>query len=800
MSDNNSDLSNFSLLELFAMEVESQAASLVENLLALETILEAKTIKSTAEIKPTLEALMRAFHSIKGAARVVQMDAGVRLAHLMEDCFVGAMNETITLHGENIDCFLKGVDCLQKLAQSSEIPQEDINQILEEIGHILNRRSSDHVLKTVSESPPQLSLDDVFPHDNNTTPADEPNSSALTWQPLEEEEIISNVDIVKSGFFSGIDSADSSSLLSQITPQVNNDRFVRVSSENLNRLMGLAGEALVEATALGPLTDSLMAVKKNQWELSKLLELLQLALVKSQLNQEGENYLTLVKRKERECREILSDRLSALESFAYRSVNLSDRLYREVIASHMRPFSDGVQGLPRMVRDLAKELHKSVKFELIGKSTPVDRDILRKLEVPLTHILRNAIDHGIETTQERIEKGKPGTATLRLEAVHRFGMLSITVSDDGRGIDLEKLRETVTKKQLATVEMSKQFTENELIEFIFLPGFSTANQVTEISGRGVGLNIAKTMVEEVGGNLQAISKPGKGMSFHFQLPLTLSVIRTLLVEISGECYAFPLTRIDQAIRLHQTEISYVENRQYFTLNNHNIGLVRADQVLDLPQSKFGSESFSVVIISDQLNRYGLVVDQLLGEKNLVIRPLDHRLGKVQDVSAAAILEDGSPVLILDVLDLVRSIDKVLTTASLAQATYEPDISWKGSAKRILVIDDSPTVREMERKILQNQGYIVDGAIDGMEGWNALVSGKYDLVITDIDMPRLNGIKLVNHIKKHPQLKSTPVIIVSYKDREDDRLQGLEAGADYYLTKSSFHDDTLINAVRNLLGT
>ena len=534
--------------------------------------------------------------------------------------------------------------------------------------------------------------------------------------------------------------------------------------------------------------------------MSKLLELLQLALVKSQLNQEGENYLTLVKRKERECREILSDRLSALESFAYRSVNLSDRLYREVIASHMRPFSDGVQGLPRMVRDLAKELHKSVKFELIGKSTPVDRDILRKLEVPLTHILRNAIDHGIETTQERIEKGKPGTATLRLEAVHRFGMLSITVSDDGRGIDLEKLRETVTKKQLATVEMSKQFTENELIEFIFLPGFSTANQVTEISGRGVGLNIAKTMVEEVGGNLQAISKPGKGMSFHFQLPLTLSVIRTLLVEISGECYAFPLTRIDQAIRLHQTEISYVENRQYFTLNDHNIGLVRADQVLDLPQSKFSSESFSVVIISDQLNRYGLVVDQLLGEKNLVIRPLDHRLGKVQDVSAAAILEDGSPVLILDVLDLVRSIDKVLTTACLAQATYEPDISWKGSAKRILVIDDSPTVREMERKILQNQGYIVDGAIDGMEGWNALVSGKYDLVITDIDMPRLNGIKLVNHIKKHPQLKSTPVIIVSYKDREDDRLQGLEAGADYYLTKSSFHDDTLINAVRNLLGT
>jgi two-component system sensor histidine kinase and response regulator WspE len=720
----------------------------------------------------------------------------------MEDCFSGAINETIILRIEHIDYLLKAVDFFRKIAQVSEAEitpwlaheNDNLKQILEELGSILSRRSSD---RSVS----RISLDDVFPQQDPPNP--QPTEPApLVWQPPEEEEesnLTNSHTFSNSGFFPDLESSDSSSFLSQISPQVNSDRFVRVSAENLNRLMGLAGEALVEATALGPFTDSLLSLKRNQLELSKLLEQLQLSLVKYQLHQESENYLTLIKRKERECREILGDRLSALESFAYRSVNLSDRLYREVIASHMRPFSDGVQALLRMVRDLSKELNKVVKFEIIGKSTPVDRDILKKLEVPLTHILRNALDHGIETSQERLEQGKNPVAHLRLEAAHRFGMLSITIADDGRGINLEKLRQTVIDKQLVTVEMGQQLSETELLEFIFLPGFSTANQVTEISGRGVGLNIAKTMVEEVGGNLQAISKLGRGTSFHFQLPLTLSVIRTLLVEISGECYAFPLTRIEQAIRLHQSEINYVENRQNFILNGHNIGLIRADQVLDLSPSKFISESFSVVIISDQLNRYGLVVDQFLGEKNLVIRPLDNRLGKVQDISAAAILEDGSPVLILDVLDLVRSIDKVLTTTSLSQATYEPDGTWKTAAKRILVIDDSPTVREMERKILINQGYLVDGAVDGMEGWNALVSGKYDLVITDIDMPRLNGIKLVNHIKKHPQLKSTPVIIVSYKDREDDRLQGLEAGADYYLTKSSFHDDTLINAVADLLG-
>jgi two-component system sensor histidine kinase and response regulator WspE len=452
-----------------------------------------------------------------------------------------------------------------------------------------------------------------------------------------------------------------------------------------------------------------------------------------------------------------------------------------------------------MVRDIARQLGKSIRFEVLGRPTPVDRDILKKLEVPLTHILRNAIDHGIESPAERSSRGKSPEGTIRLEAAHRFGMLSITVSDDGEGIDLEKLRAKVIERKLVNRDMAANLTETELLEFIFLPGFSTATTVTELSGRGVGLNIAKTMVEEVGGNLQATSKAGKGMTFHFQLPLTLSVIRTLLVEISGESYAFPLTRIDRALQLPPDDIHYVENRQYFTLGDRTIGLVRADQVLDLSPSKFAAETFSVVIVSDGSCRYGLVVDRFVGEKNLVIRPLDPRLGKVQDVSAAALLEDGTPVLILDVQDIVRSIDKILTTSYLSQATHEPESEWTRAAKRILVIDDSITVREMERQILENQGYQVDIAMDGIEGWNSIVTGKYDLIVSDIDMPRLNGIRLVSQLKKHPLLKTTPVIIVSYKDREEDRLQGLEAGADYYLTKSSFHDDTFIRAVRDLIG-
>jgi two-component system sensor histidine kinase and response regulator WspE len=205
------------------------------------------------------------------------------------------------------------------------------------------------------------------------------------------------------------------------------------------------------------------------------------------------------------------------------------------------------------------------------------------------------------------------------------------------------------------------------------------------------------------------------------------------------------------------------------------------------------------ITAQQTNRYGLVVDQFLGERNLVVRPLDHRLGKVPNISAAALMEDGSPVLIVDTEDLVRSIDKLLASGQLSQVNQSTNGHATKTHKRILVVDDSITVREMERKLLQNKGYDVEVAVNGMDGWNAVRSGHYDLVITDIDMPRMNGIELVNQIKTNTNLKSLPVIIVSYKDREEDRIHGLEAGANYYLTKSSFHDDSLVEAVIDLIG-
>jgi two-component system sensor histidine kinase and response regulator WspE len=339
----------------------------------------------------------------------------------------------------------------------------------------------------------------------------------------------------------------------------------------------------------------------------------------------------------------------------------------------------------------------------------------------------------------------------------------------------------------------------ELLEFIFLPGFSTAAQVTEISGRGVGLDIARSMAREVGGSVRAMSQPGQGMSFHFQLPLTLSVLRTLLVEIAGEAYAFPLARIDQIAIVPPEDIAVVENRQYFVMDDRNVGLVTAHQVLELAGEAATPDAYSVVVISDDLNQYGVVVDRFLGERDLVVRPLDARLGKVQDINAAALREDGSLVLIVDTADLVRSINRLLNSTTPKQVTPTHAALLQRSRKRVLIADDSITVREMERKILENQGYHVDVAVDGMDAWNSVRNHPYDLLITDVDMPRMTGIELVTNIRQHPALYGLPIAIVSYKDQEGDRLQGLEAGADAYLTKTSFQDDTLVQTVVDLIG-
>lgn len=742
------DLSHLSMLDLFRTEVESQAQLLIAGLLALER---------DATLADQLDACMRGAHSLKGAARIVDLAAGVEVAHAMEDCLVAAQHGRITLHQQHIDQLLHGVDMLVRIARTAEadMPQWEEGTRKAEIGAFL-AALADAV----------ANLEDMGGADGGATSARRSPDDETTDRP---------VDSSPSG------------------------RVLRVTAEHLNRLLGLAGESLVESRWLKPFADSLLRLKRLQRHSTEALDHLQEALSTQPLDERTQTALTDAQRNILACQQFLSQRLVELEIFDRRAANLAHRLYDEALACHMRPFADGVQAFPRMMRDLGKALGKQARLEIGGESTQVDRDILGKLDAPLGHLLRNAIDHGIEFPHQRRAAGKSAEGVVHLTARHSAGMLQITVSDDGCGIDLDQLRATIVERQLTNAETAAELSEAELLEFLFLPGFTLKEVVTDISGRGVGLDAVQDMVKQVRGTIRVSSQLGQGTRFQLQLPLTLSVIRALLVEIGGEPYAFPLTYIVRTLVLQKAQIELLEGRQHFHFEGRQIGLVPAYQVLAVGERTMAGDELPVIVVGDESNTYGLVVERFLGKRELVVQPLDPRLGKIRNITAGALMEDGSPVLIADVEDMLRSVEKLAAGHDLKKVGHAADSGGVKQRKRVLVVDDSLTIRELERKLLSSHDYEVDIAVDGMDGWNAVRTGHFDLIVTDIDMPRLDGIELVTLIRNDPHLKTLPIMVVSYKDQEEDRQRGLAAGADYYLTKTSFHDETLLQAVQDLIG-
>ena len=745
--------------DLFRMEAESQTAILAQGLLDLE--------KDTVS-EESLENLMRASHSVKGAARIVGIDAVVAIAHELEECFVAAQRRKIVLTSAHIDLFLKAVDTIVKIAHLDEPEtkqwhsknQDEISKLKQQLSSVLSGEFS------------------VVVDDEVSQVAEEVEQS----MPSTNQAEIGGVSSSKTKVADNVD-----------------ERIIRINADRLTRIMGLSSEILVESGRLRPLTDSMLLLKRRHVELSNLLESIKESVDQTPVSERTRTQLLDAQRKLTDCRALLSERLVELDDYDRRNSNLSSKIYNEVIASRMRPFSDGTQGLQRMVRDISRKLKKKVHLVTEGKDTPVDRDILEKVKAPLTHLVRNAIDHGIETPRLRKSNHKNEEGTIKLSASHMGGMLTIVVEDDGQGVDLDNLSKKIVSRKLAAKEIVSNFSEAELLEFLFLPDFSTKTKVTEISGRGVGLDVVRNLVQEMNGKVTVVNDEGKGLKFSLQLPLTLSVISTLLVEISGEPYAFPLSRVDRLLSVTPEQVKMVEGRQYITDDDDLVGLIPASHVLELQASAIHYEEFHVVVVSDRLSRYGIVVDRFVGQRELSVQSLDPRLGKVQDISAASLTEDGIPVLVIDVDDLVRSIDAMASGGPIGTLKPYTDVLSHKVRKRILVVDDSLTVREIERQLLESFGYRVDVAVDGMDGWNAVRRTKYQLVVTDVDMPRMDGIELVNSMKQDNQLRSLPIMIVSYKDRPEDRQRGLEAGADYYLTKGSFHDETLIEAVVDLIG-
>ncbi len=739
------------LLGLFREELSNHSAVLTEGLLTLER---------GGGSPQAIEPLMRAAHSIKGAARVVDLDAIVSMAHVMEDILVAAGGGGLKMDAVGTDLLLGALDWMVGAVETDDEAlfgwmtdhADEAAQWVDRLGqYFTDSKASKAPSVESSKAPPPVPLVTVAVLSKGLEDTPEPEHSVPAPAPAPEP----------------------------------SDPPIRIAAETLSQILAFSADLLLESRRLENLCRGLQPLKRLQRHL------------KTQLQSQSDG--SLLEQGLHEQWEVMEQHDASLQHLSSRMNFLADRLHNLALHGRMRPFSEGIQGFPRLVRDLARQLEKSVELDIEGAQTLIDRDILTRLDAPINHLLRNALDHGLETAEERKASGKAAAGQLRLSARHRSGRLLIAISDDGRGIDADMLRLKIVQKGLVTEAMAEALSDAELFDFLFLPGLTTRDAVSEISGRGVGLDVVQSMVHASGGAIKVSSKPGLGTRFELLLPVTRSVMRTLRVTIAGQAFALPLSRIDRAERLDARCVECLEGLYYFAAAEGNVALVSARRLLGLAEEdREGHQGvLALVLFSAEGRQYAMEVEQLVGETDLVVRPLDRRLGKVPHINAVALDAEGYPVLILDVEDLIRSADRL--SGQVQRPKRRNPLTAVQKILRILVVDDSLTVREVERKLLENGGYEVAIAVDGVDGWNQLIEQTFDLVVTDVDMPRMNGIELVTRIRAEPRLEALPIIIVSYKDREEDRQRGMQAGADAYLTKSSFHDAGLIEAVRDLIG-
>lgn len=731
-----SEISNLPMNDLFMIELEQHSGVLSKSLLSIER---------QGGSPEKWSAMMRAAHSIKGAARLVNRQAVAAVAHTLEDCLTIMQSQNKSATSDDVDLMLRAVDLMSQVATclDDDTWLESNKDVFETLMGDLASHCLEQHQATIGEG----------------------------WQDTPRQ-----------------------TLAVTLTPG-RDERTLRVGARQLDKLMALAGEALVQARWVRPYSEALRKLKREQGTANFLAQELKEALHLSGADEKVMSRANELLQQLIVCRDMTDERVSSLEQFDVRLESLSSRLQSEVLASRMRPLRDIVSALPRLVRDLARTLGKSVELQIVGEDTLVDRDVLDKIEAPLTHLINNALDHGLEDEQTREHLGKPRLGLIELNAYHQGGMLYINISDDGRGLDFDAIRARIISKRLLKNEVANALSEAELTEFLFMPGFSTRDKVSTLSGRGIGLDVVRDSLIELRGSVEARNRDEGGTKFVLRLPLTLSVLPALLVVIGDESYAVPLARVQRILRLPVSEIEVHEGRRHARLNDALVPLVSAARVLDLNKRDTRTRVVSILVLGDREGSIGFVVGRFLAESELSVHVLPPQLGKIADISAAATMEDGTPALILDVDDFLKSGRRALMRDD---SQGERDKEASGN-KRILVVDDSITVRELERKLLVTAGYDVDVAVDGMDGWNAVRNHVYDLVVTDIDMPRLNGYQLVQMIKQDPLFKDLPVLVVSAKEKRSERALAIQAGASAFLGKTHFHDDSLRTVVEKLLN-
>lgn len=727
-----------------------------------------------------IKEILRAAHTLKGTSKIVRFNNVNQLSHKIEDLLIAVQDGQLTLTGNIIDLLFRSTDLIGQSVEGTlkgegeavEITAihhalecaangEDVSGILSQLPPLGEQKAS--VSTEIDESSRAREVD--------TLPKRLPNL------PLQGVEQSSQVIIQPPA------SEDSTS-----EPKL--QETIRVGVDKVDNAVRLVGELAVGR-------------KKSEHTLSILKELQRVARRHAKrLRQMFQgNHLELPKELQTELIDESLQLLKGIENtfkegrdeVAMREIAINE-LHEDVLKMRMLPLSIVFDTFPRAVRDMAQYFNKQIELRITGEDTTLDKKIIEKLDGPLIHILRNCVDHGIELPEKRIAQGKPATGLITITAYHRSGHIKIEICDDGRGIQLEKLKQRAIQRGILSEEKARTLGDAELLNLVFLPRISTSEIITDISGRGVGMDIVKANIEQLKGSVSLSSKPGRGTSCVLMVPLTLTTLHSLIISSQNKLFAVPINLIEETLQIPSHEFIQVVGHNAIRLRNQIIYVLNLADVLGLvPKKNELQEQHFVLIARVDGKRVGLIVDGILDEQDVVVKQLPIHMQKVKTIAGATISSDNTIILILHIPEIVELVKQVTI-----ETRKDRPAETEAIPPRILVVDDSINTGEIEKRILESCGYQVDLAKDGVEAIEQVENVRYDLIVTDIEMPRMDGFTLTEELRNMPRYADVPIVIVTSRERETDKKRGLQVGANAYIMKGDFEQRSLIETVKSLV--
>ena len=755
----------------FSLETEERLASMSDSLLLLEKM------EDISPQDPVIEGIYRDAHSLKGAARAVDFQDIEAVCQALESLFSRVKNGECALHPVLFDLVHRVIDCIEETMSGENVADPVYQDLIKE-------------LETLN---------------GDETPAGRPHGGLDSFPDVPKFPGMHDQDATDEV------SAPSSAPRVQQDARIKSAGSVRVATEKLDRLLLQAEEMVSLKMIAGEDARELTHILKSMDPCLRSLGQIDsdMRSVRKQIQQEeqaghDDEYLKSMRRVlgyvtanetlrvsvQRQLREMIRIQSQNL----YQINRQVDEFLENAKTIAMLPFSTLFSQFPHMVRTIAKEQEKEVHLVLTGDDVEVDRRILEELKDVLVHLIRNAVDHGLECAEARRRAGKKTEGRLAVHVARLEGnRIEVRVEDDGQGISLDTIRTRAVQTGVVSAETMSRLSDKEIMGLIFRSGMSTSPIITEISGRGLGMSIVQEKIDFLGGTYAFESIPGQGSSFSMQLPITLSTFKGFRVRLGDQIFILPTTRMEQALCLDPREIRIMERRETMVFRGLTIPLVDLGKVLGVTREK-DQEYFAVVVLRSADRFVGFKVDALLGEHEVLVKSLGPQLKHVRHIMAATVLRSGDVALILNVHDLIES--GVRTVA----APTDPEVRTKVPERQrtLLVVEDSITSRMLLKNVLEGAGYRVLTAVDGRAALTTLHAERVDLVVSDIEMPRMNGFEMTGKIREDDVLKEMPVVLVTSLSSSQDRERGIEAGANAYILKSDFDQSDLLRTIERLI--